>query len=147
MKNTPILHVAAKAMIVNGKGEVLIVRESAIDQGNTMVGLWGLPGGRLEPGESFFDALDREVMEEVGLKIKPIKPIDIGEWSPIVNGMPRQIIAMFILCKPITNEVILSDEHDEYAWVNKNELKNYKIMPDEQHVFDAVFMDEKQTDY
>lgn len=138
--NAPILQVAAKAVIVNDNGQVLIVRESAQCIGNTMTGKYGVPGGRLDPGESFEDALHREVMEEVGLRVEPIKPIGIGEWNPTINGIPHQIVAIFMLCKPLTDTVALSDEHDKFAWVSKKDLKNYKIMSDEQHIFENLFL-------
>lgn len=134
-----VLRVAAKAVIVNNDGKVLIVRESAKDQENTMVGLYGLVGGRLEAGETFIDGLHREVFEEVGLEIEPIRPIEVGEWHPVIKGVPHQIIAVFMLCKPITNIVVLSPEHDKYVWASKDELKNYKIMGEEKHVLDTLF--------
>ena len=76
--NEPILQVASKAVIVNDNGQVLIVRESSKDNERTLIHQWGVPGGRLDPGESYLDALHREVIEEVGLWVEPIKPIGIG---------------------------------------------------------------------
>jgi ADP-ribose pyrophosphatase YjhB (NUDIX family) len=62
----PILQVAAKAVIVDGAGRLLLVRESR-KATNTQEGRYGLVGGRLQPGEGFFDAFTREVKEETGL--------------------------------------------------------------------------------
>lgn len=136
---SPVLRVAAKAVIVNDNGQVLIVRESIKDEENTMVGQWGLIGGRLNHGETFIDGLHREVLEEVGLKIEPIKPIEVGEWHPVIKGIPHQIIAVFMLCKPLTDVVTLSDEHDKYTWISKKDLKDYKIMGNELHVLNTLF--------
>ena len=136
--NSPILQVAAKAVIVNNEGKVLIVRESPKDLNNTQVGLWSLPGGRLEPGESFLDGLSRETMEEVGLEIEAGKPLCMGEWRPMIRGVEHQIVAFFVCCKPLTTNVRLSDEHDEYAWINPNERESYRLMDDELHAFDAL---------
>ena len=72
------LRVAAKAVIVH-EGKVLIVREASSYQEGSKLGQYGLVGGRIDPEESFYDALDREVAEEVGLQIKPIRPLHVGE--------------------------------------------------------------------
>ncbi|MEK7153242.1 MAG: NUDIX hydrolase, partial [Patescibacteria group bacterium] len=70
-----MLQVAAKAAVIDDKGRVLIVREAATGKNNTKVGLWGLVGGRLDPGESFLDGLQREVAEETGLRVRPLNPL------------------------------------------------------------------------
>jgi len=41
--------------------------------------IWVLPGGHIEVGEKILDACEREVEEEVGLRIEPIKIINFGE--------------------------------------------------------------------
>ncbi|HUD10889.1 MAG TPA: NUDIX domain-containing protein, partial [Candidatus Saccharimonadia bacterium] len=46
--DVPILRVAAKAVILDRDGRVLIVREAKSGPDNTKVGLWELLGGRLE---------------------------------------------------------------------------------------------------
>ncbi|MFB9621699.1 NUDIX hydrolase [Nonomuraea helvata] len=43
------------------------------------VGLWSIPGGRLEPGESDADGLRREVLEETGLRV------DVGRLAGTVD--------------------------------------------------------------
>jgi ADP-ribose pyrophosphatase YjhB (NUDIX family) len=40
---------------------------------------WCLPGGGLEPGETLEACVQREIMEETGLRIRPEKPIYLGE--------------------------------------------------------------------
>ena len=40
-------------------------------------GLWGLPGGRLDPGESVIEAGRREVMEETGLSIRVVRLLGV----------------------------------------------------------------------
>ena len=137
MNDKMILDVAAKALIVNQKGEVLILRESSVHDTNTQVGLYQLPGGRLDKGESFFDALRREVMEEVGLEIEPIRPLYVGEWSPVMKGVTHQIVAIFILCKTKTTKVRLSDEHDAFKWIDPKDHKKYKFADPDWDVIDT----------
>ena len=56
----------AAAIIRRGR-EILITRRPA----NThLAGLWEFPGGKVEPGESLYTALQREILEEIGVKIR-----------------------------------------------------------------------------
>lgn len=67
----PVVHVAV-AVIVNSKNEVLIAfRHKDQHQG----GLWEFPGGKVEPQEHIFDALSREIKEELGLQVMLAKPL------------------------------------------------------------------------
>lgn len=47
-------------LVSRPSGELLLVRHDAVDR-------WVLPGGRLDPGESFLDAARRELAEEAGI--------------------------------------------------------------------------------
>lgn len=136
LMSDPILQVAAKAVIVNSAGKVLLVRESGRLDTNTQSSLYGLPGGRLNPGESFFDALKREVMEEVGLEIAPGRPIYVGEWRPVIKGVPHQIVAVFIVCTAKTDNVRLSEEHDGFVWADPTRRQQYNMMPPDDLVVD-----------
>ncbi|WP_110709849.1 Nudix family hydrolase [Salinicola sp. CR57] len=65
------VHVAAAA-VIRGDGRVLIARRPAtVDQG----GLWEFPGGKLAPYETGFEALKRELSEELGIQILRAQPL------------------------------------------------------------------------
>ncbi|MBN6051401.1 NUDIX domain-containing protein [Nonomuraea sp. RK-328] len=53
------------AVIMDGQGRLLLVRRGH-PPGE---GLWSIPGGRVEPGETDTTALEREVLEETGLRV------------------------------------------------------------------------------
>lgn len=128
------LKVAARAVIIKD-GTVLIVREASTYEEGTNIGTWGLPGGRINDDEAFYDGLAREVREETGLDVEPIRPVYVGEWWPVIKAVSHHIVAMYIVCSPLSTVVSLSDEHDEYAWVGIDELERYHIMsPDDQAI-------------
>jgi 8-oxo-dGTP pyrophosphatase MutT (NUDIX family) len=131
-----VLRVAAKALIINDEGHVLLLREAAAYQDSTQQGRYGLPGGRLEIGETFVDGLHREVREETGLEVEPLYPLYVGEWRPAIKGVPHQIVAIFVACQAKTSNVRLSDEHDEMRWIDPRDHKKYDIMDPDWKVID-----------
>ncbi len=120
--------VAAKALIVNNEGDVLILREANTYKDGTNVGRFGLPGGRIEPSERLFDALKREVKEETGLEVEPLQPVYVGEWFPTIKGVPNHIVAIFYACKALTTDVKLSEEHDHFVWIVPESYASYDMM-------------------
>lgn len=83
---TSSVHVAV-AVIVNSEKEVLLaLRQLHQHQG----GLWEFPGGKVEADESNYDALLREVKEELAVTIQAAKPLikiahDYSEQSVILD--------------------------------------------------------------
>lgn len=61
---------AASVALVR-KGEVLLIQRAR----KPWSGLWSLPGGRLEPGETAEDCATREVAEELGLAVFALRPV------------------------------------------------------------------------
>jgi 8-oxo-dGTP diphosphatase len=55
------------AVVFDGAGRLLLVRRGHAPS----AGLWSLPGGRVEAGESAAQAIEREVLEETGLRVRP----------------------------------------------------------------------------
>lgn len=126
--------IAMKALIVNDEGKVLLLREADTYEEGTNVGRYQVPGGRLDVGEPFLDGLNREVMEECGLEISVEKPLYVAEWSPVIRGVKTQIVAVFFLCHAKTTEVRLSDEHDDYQWVDPEEVEKFNVLEPEDKV-------------
>lgn len=139
-----VQRIATKALIVNSEGQMLILREASTYEDGTNVGRYHLPGGRLNPGEAFQDGLRREVGEETGLEVEIGKPIYVGEWRPVIKNVPHQIVAIFFICKPLTDKVKLSEEHDDYKWVSPDEISQYDVMPPEDQVIAAYINDVAQ---
>lgn len=57
----------AIGIALNSDGQVLISRRQ---EGTLQAGKWEFPGGKVEPGESVFQALKREFVEEVGIDVE-----------------------------------------------------------------------------
>ena len=116
------LFVATKAFVVRD-GKILLLQESTDYEDGTNAGKWDVPGGRVNPGEKWDDALRREVKEETGLDVEIGRPFAIGEWWPQVRGEQWQIIATFVECKVVGHEkVVLSQDHASQQWLTPEEV-------------------------
>lgn len=92
------------------------------------------PGGGIEHGETELDGLSREIMEEIGAIIEPIKTIYVIEQEDRIEK--------FILCKYISGSFVdangpewTSEEYKshgsyEQTLIKINVLKNYNIVPE-----------------
>ena len=82
-------------------------------------GLWDTPGGRLDIGESPEEGLIRETMEETGLIVETVRPLMV--FSKVVEEMDKHFITLVYFCRYVEGEVVLSDEHTQHLWANKEE--------------------------
>ena len=121
-----------KALIQNEKGKFLAVKKSDIEKissgqkfkkyGN-MSGRWELPGGRIgkKKGEDRFEAAQRELKEEIGIKVS--NGIDIVREEIEEENVVDVFIVLFRSDDWI-GEITLSEEHSELKWVSAEEYLN-----------------------
>jgi len=116
--------VAVGAIILSDDRILLVKRKNPPGQG-----LWTIPGGAVELGETIKDALKREVREETGLEIEIIKPIEIVD--EIVRDESGKIrfhyVIIDFLVKPVGGELCASSDVLDAEWVKFSEIENYKI--------------------
>jgi 8-oxo-dGTP diphosphatase len=94
-------------------GKILLVRRARAPG----LGLWSLPGGRVEFGESLEIALRREVMEETGLQIEIGPLAGWREVLPGANGSTAHFVIMSFATRWSAGEPMLNDELDDFAWL------------------------------
>ena len=90
-----LLQFAQKALIVN-EDRVLLVRKAKDDPHNP--GRWELPGGRLKQNESLDAALQRVVMEVVGLTVVPGRPLALWSWRLVDGDEAPTVVAVARVC-------------------------------------------------
>ncbi len=106
-----ITHLSTGVAVVSG-GKVLAVRRAASD---FLGGSYELPGGGIEPGETFHAAVIREVKEETGLDVTEV----LGMFPGFDYTTPNKpsVRQYNFLVRTSHAHVVLSPEHDQYAWL------------------------------
>lgn len=138
------LFVATKAFIEHD-GKVLILRESSKYDDGTNAAKYDVPGGRLEPGQHSFESLRREIKEETGIEgVKIGKPLFVNEWRPKKGDEQWQIVGIFFLCSAPDVKVKLSQDHDDFQWVDPAKYKDYSLIPNLTLAFEAYLRSHTQ---
>lgn len=120
---TKPFRLSVKVAIFDEHERCLLVKRSHNSKGNP--GKWELPGGKVSSGEDFDRALIREVEEETGLSISLSRLICGFE-----HELPTHKIAYIVMeGRPVAGQVGLSDEHDDFAWVQTSDLPDFDLVP------------------
>jgi ADP-ribose pyrophosphatase YjhB (NUDIX family) len=115
-------HIAVGALIIK-RNKVLLNHRTDYD-------MWNLPSGGMEKGETIFQALKREVKEETGLNIEPVK------LTGVYQNYKREIIVFNFLVKVLSGKLTKNREADAFKYFDYKKLP--KNFPDKQkeRIFD-----------
>ncbi len=102
------IYFAVKGLLIKNN-KILIVHKSDVPGD-----VWELPGGRMDFGETAEETLDREMKEETGYDVIPVRLLDT--WNFIKGEL--QITGIIYLCEIIGGKFLLSKEHDKCEWIN-----------------------------
>ena len=117
----PFLAVSAAIMRA---GKVLIVRRAR----KPALGVYTLPGGVVEAGETLEEAVRREVREETALEIEPVTLA--GHREVVIRDAQgrteRHFVILCFASRCLSGEPQLNDELDEARWIEPHELAGLK---------------------
>ena len=119
----------ADTLVFNDKGEILLLQRLDSEGGYT--GLWGLPGGHVEPGEDFKDAGARELFEETGLITNRENQMGHIVQYDKMGEYRKDGVYIEYFCVHVHGDkeplVLNSEEHAASAWVPLCQLDQYKF--------------------
>jgi 8-oxo-dGTP diphosphatase len=121
---------AAIAIVVRADGKILLCQRKADDH---LGGYWEFPGGKVEAGETLEEALSRELLEELDIEARPLRPlasIDHDYTDVIVRLHP-------FLCRHIAREPRLI-ECQQAIWINPRDLRDYRLPPANDTLIEEV---------
>lgn len=127
MKNNQFENFATPAIgvsgiVFNGANVLMIKRGQAPAQG-----LWSIPGGKLEPGETLAEACRREVEEETGLLIEVQQIAAVVERKQ--EGFHYVIVDFLaVLADASGTEPTPQTDVSEAKWIAIDDLPNYPIV-------------------
>jgi mutator protein MutT len=119
----PTPAIGVSGIVFNHRGEVLLIQRNQ----PPAAGLWSIPGGKLEPGESLVEACHREVKEETGLKVEVTAIVAVVERQS--EGFHYVIIDYLALLKNQETQVpsAQSDVSDA-KWVGLDQVCDYALV-------------------
>ncbi|WP_460819393.1 NUDIX hydrolase [Nocardioides korecus] len=116
---------AASAIVTDAEGRILLHRRRDND-------MWALPGGVMELGESISDCIIREVREETGLTVKPMRIVGIYSDPKHVfaydDGEVRQEFSICFACEVISGEQQASSESYEVRFVLEDDVASLPMV-------------------
>ena len=86
----------AVVCLVDRQGRILMQHRDA--NAKTSANQWGLPGGKIEPGEAPDAAARREVLEETGLAVPQVEHLWTGNRPSV--STPDGLVEMHVFCAP-----------------------------------------------
>ena len=129
-----VMTVGCGVLIENDKRQVLLQKRSD-------TGEWCVPGGAMEPGETYIEAATRELYEEVGIKVSDLKLFGLysGEDREIhyPNGDIVYSLSVIFTTKSYSGEISDSDsEVLEHRFFDRDSIPKELFIPDARPILD-----------
>lgn len=118
----PVALQAGGVVILNGHGDILLVRELGVPGQMEKAGLWHIPSGSVEEGENPQDTAVREAYEETGLRVRLVRYLNtyLGQFPDGVF-----ILRHVWLAEPLPGQPVrptFTDEVAEARYVSREEF-------------------------
>ena len=128
------------ALIFRGRGRrgpILLVERG----GHPLKGYWSIPGGLVETGETLDQAVRREVLEETGLRVKPVELFGIFErvMRDARGRTEYHYLLMDYVCTVTGGKLRAGDDVARVEWVARGHLGDYKMTEGTREVIERAY--------
>ena len=107
--------VSVAGLVTNDDGDILLI--------NSPRRGWEYPGGMVEPGETFQEALIREIREEAGVEV------EITSFIGLCKNIEKDVVNIDFSCSYLRGELATSNESSEVMWVKKEDALDMVTFP------------------
>jgi len=125
----PVIEVVV-AVMIKSDGSFLLARRP---ESKPCEGYWEFPGGKIEPGESHLQALNRELMEELGIQIELSYP-----WITLVYTYSHATVQLFFYRIEKWHGEPYAKENQELSWQFVDDIKVAPMLPTNVPVLRAL---------
>lgn len=120
-----------------GEMKVLIMKRV----GEPLDGEWFQVAGRLEDGETAWQAALRELDEETSLKPDRFYASEVCEQFYSHEADAIMLMPVFVAYVGKAAQVVLNEEHSEFKWVNLKEAKTVLPFPGQRRILEQIWED------
>jgi ADP-ribose pyrophosphatase YjhB (NUDIX family) len=123
--------------IVLDADRVLLVKRGR----EPLKGIWSIPGGKLELGETLRDGVRRELHEEVGLDVEVLDMVEVFEriTADSEGRTAYHFVLIDFLCESAAGVARAADDVAEVAWVDRNRVSEYETTQGAAAVIEKAF--------
>ena len=120
---------------VGDKIEFLLLKRSKNQQ---YPNIWQMVTGKITENEKAYETVIREIKEETNLSIKNL--FVVPNVNPFYNSTENSmnLVPVFVTIVPNESEIVISDEHQKYKWVEKKEAKNKLAWPGQSYSVNLI---------
>lgn len=111
------------AIIESGKKEILLVKRKIDPQ----KGLWDVPGGFIQPGESLDQSVKREVLEELNVAVKITGIVGFYQDVYLFQEILNHTFCVMVTANILNGELKASDDAEEYGYFPKEQILDIPI--------------------
>ncbi len=125
---------AVGAIVFRGDEVLLVKRGSEPNRG-----LWSVPGGALETGETVEEAAVRETVEETGVAVRPLRVFEVRDYIESAGGRVRwHYVLIDVLCEYVRGEPFPASDAANARLIPLREIGDYEITPTALEVIRAA---------
>lgn len=107
--------VSVAGLVSNADGDILLIKSPRRG--------WEYPGGMVEPGETFQEALRREIKEESGIDV------EITGFIGLCKNIENDIVNIDFACRAVGGTLMTSNESSDVSWFKKEDALNMITFP------------------
>ncbi|WP_152555669.1 NUDIX hydrolase [Methylomarinum vadi] len=128
----PMPAIGVGAVVLNRRGQILLIKRDKAPAH----GLWSIPGGKQEAGETLVEACRREVLEETGLKVKIHNILAVVERR--LEGFHYVIVDFFAECSDEKTFPVAQSDASEACWVAPVHLERFALVEGLKAIIDSA---------